>query len=224
MLLPVHDLSVIDTGTYDDVKTSDGVASGPTEHPPHQLVAACHPRTLRHAQPTSNAPRALSMAKPQPPPVSMLDKHFGTEFLPLYTGTVRVNGGEARHARASGTARSDDGMLDVQLRMPEELGGSGGGTNPEQLFAAAFAGCFHGALSLLATRAQVAIPDAEVVARVSFGRDPMDGMFMLSADIRIRLPGVDRAIAGELVRNTERLCPYAKMARAGIECVVSLDP
>ncbi|CAM0998412.1 Peroxiredoxin [Rhodanobacter sp. Root179] len=164
------------------------------------------------------------MTKPQPPPVSLLDKHFGTEFLPLYIGTVFVNGGEARHARASGVARSDDGMLDVQLRMPEELGGSGGGTNPEQLFAAAFAGCFHGALSLLAARAKVAIPDAEVVARVAFGRDPVDGMFMLSADIRIRLPGVDRTVAAELVRHTERLCPYAKMARAGIDCVVSLDP
>jgi organic hydroperoxide reductase OsmC/OhrA len=79
-------------------------------------------------------------------------------------------------------------------------------------------------LSLLATRAKLAIPDAEVVARVSFGRDPVDGMFMLSADIRIRLPGVDRTIARELVRNTERLCPYAKMARAGIDCVVSLEP
>ena len=164
------------------------------------------------------------MVKPQPPPVSLLDKHFGTEFLPLYTGTVRVNGGEAKHGRASGVARSEDGMLDVQLRMPAELGGSGGGTNPEQLFAAAFAGCFHGALSLLAARASVPIPDAEVVARVTFGRDPVDGLFMLSADIRIHLPGVDRAIAAELVRNTERLCPYAKMARAGIECVVSLEP
>lgn len=164
------------------------------------------------------------MTKPQPPPVSLLDKHFGTEFLPLYTGTVHVTGGETKHGRASGAARSDDGMLDVQLRMPEELGGSGGGTNPEQLFAAAFAGCFHGALSLLAARAKLAIPDAEVTARVTFGRDPVDGLFMLSADIRIHLPGIDRAVAAELVRNTERLCPYAKMARAGIDCVVSLEP
>lgn len=160
----------------------------------------------------------------RPPPLSLLDKHLGTDFLPLYTATVRVNGGESRHGRASGMARSDDGALDVQLRLPEQMGGQGGGTNPEQLFAAGYAACFHGALSLLAARANVAIPDAEIVARVSFGRDPVDGLFMLVADIRIRLPGVDRAIAEELVRNTERICPYAKMARAGIDCVVSLDP
>jgi Ohr subfamily peroxiredoxin len=104
------------------------------------------------------------------------------------------------------------------------LGGPGGGPNPEQLFAAGYAACFHGALSLLATRAHVAIPDAEVVARVTFGRDPVDGLFMLTADIRIHLPGVDRDVAAELVRNTERICPYAKMARTGIECVVSLEP
>ncbi|KAA0071129.1 Ohr family peroxiredoxin [Rhodanobacter sp. T12-5] len=163
------------------------------------------------------------MTELKPPPVSLLDKHLGTDFLPLYTATVRVSGGESRHGRASGVARSDDGILDLQLRMPEQLGGPGGGTNPEQLFAAGYAACFHGALSLLATRADVTIPDAEVVASVTFGRDPVDGLFTLTADIRIRLPGVDRAIAEELVRNTERICPYAKMARTGIDCVVSLD-
>jgi lipoyl-dependent peroxiredoxin len=162
------------------------------------------------------------MTDTQPPPISLLDKHLGKDFLPLYTATVRVNGGESRHGRASGVACSDDGMLDLQLRMPEQLGGPGGGTNPEQLFAAGYAACFHGALSLLAARAKVAIPDAEVVASITFGRDPMDGLFTLTAEIRIHLPGVDRAIAEELVRNTERICPYAKMARTGIDCVVLL--
>jgi Ohr subfamily peroxiredoxin len=164
------------------------------------------------------------MTELKPPPVSLLDKHHGTDFLPLYTATVRVSGGESRHGRASGVARSDDGILDLQLRMPEQLGGPGGGTNPEQLFAAGYAACFHGALSLLAARANVAIPDAEIVASVTFGRDPVDGLFTLAADIRIGLPGVDRAIAEELVRNTERICPYAKMARTGIDCVVLLAP
>lgn len=158
-----------------------------------------------------------------PPSVSLLDKHQGMEFVPLYTGTVCVNGGEARHGRASGVARSDDGALDVQLRMPKAWGGPGGGTNPEQLFAAGFASCFHGALSLLAARAKVPIPDAEVVAAVTFGRDPVDGYFTLTAEVRVKLPGVDRAVAGELLRNTERICPYAKMAKAGIECVITLE-
>jgi Ohr subfamily peroxiredoxin len=160
----------------------------------------------------------------RPPPTSLLDKHVGTDFVPLYTATVCVHGGASRHGRASGVARSDDGMLDVQLRMPEQLGGPGGGTNPEQLFAASYAACFHGALSLLAARANVNMPDAEVIASVTFGRDPVDGLFTLAAEVRIRLPGVDRAIAEELVRHTERICPYAKMARMGIACTVVLEP
>lgn len=163
------------------------------------------------------------MTRVQPPPTSMLDKYHGLDFHPLYTATVRVSGGEVRHGRASGVARSDDGRLDLALALPTELGGSGNGTNPEQLFAASYAACFHGALSLLAARAQITIPDAMVIAAITFGRDPVDGLFTLAADIRIKLPGVDRAIAEELVRNTERICPYTKMARGGIECVVLLE-
>lgn len=161
--------------------------------------------------------------KPTPPPLSFLDRYGGPDFQPLYTASVRVTGGEARHGRASGSARSTDGHLDVALRLPTELGGPGGGTNPEQLFAAGFAACFHGALNLLAARERVDIPDAEVTAEVTFGRDPMDGLFTLDARVRIALPGVERRVAAALVRNTERLCPYAKMARQGIDCVVYLD-
>lgn len=161
--------------------------------------------------------------KPTRPPLSFLDRYSGDAFQPLYTATVAVTGGEAKHGRASGTARSHDGELDLALRLPTELGGPGGGTNPEQLFAAGFAACFHGALSLLAAREHVEIPDAEVTAQVTFGRDPMDGLFTLAATVRISLPGVERRVAATLVRNTERLCPYAKMARQGIECIVYLD-
>lgn len=158
-----------------------------------------------------------------PPATSFLDKYHGADFQPIYTATVRVTGGEAKHGRASGVVRSDDGQLDLQLSMPPELGGPGDGANPEQLFAASYAACFHGALSLLAARTHVAIPDATVTAMVTFGRDPVDGLFTLKADVRIGLPGVDRAVAGELVRNTERICAYTKMTQGGIECIVSLD-
>lgn len=160
--------------------------------------------------------------KPRPPPLSFLDRYNGAEFAPLYTGIVHVTGGDTAHGRASGVARSTDGHLDIALRLPEELGGPGGGSNPEQLFAAGFAACFHGALSLLAAREHIAIPDAKVTAAVTFGRDPMDGLFTLAAQIRIALPGVPRSTAESLVRNTERICPYAKMARQGIECIVRL--
>ena len=164
------------------------------------------------------------MAPLQPPPTSLLDKYHGEDAQPLYTGRVRVTGGEAAPARASGIARSDDGALDVHLRLPVELGGPGGGTNPEQLFAASYAACFHGALMLLATRSGIALVDNVVEAAVTFARDPVDGRFLLQAEIRVSLPGVDRHLAAELVRNTERICPYAKMFRQGIEHVVALAP
>ncbi|SAL80307.1 OsmC family protein [Caballeronia terrestris] len=157
-----------------------------------------------------------------PPPLTLLDKYHGPDFRALYTTTVSVTGGDAAHGRASGVARSDDGNLDITLRLPAALGGPGGGTNPEQLFAAGYAACFHGALSLLAAKAGIAIPDARVDASVTFGRDPVDGLFTLKADITIHLPGIDRAQAEALVRHTERFCPYAKMARQGIVNIVSL--
>ncbi|WP_233238205.1 Ohr family peroxiredoxin [Bordetella sp. LUAb4] len=158
----------------------------------------------------------------QPPPLSLLDKYYGDEFHPLYTTTVTASGGEAVHGRASGVVRSADGELDLALRLPPELGGPGGGTNPEQLFAAGYAACFHGALMLLATRAGVTVPDATVSVTVSFGRDPVDGLYSLRADVEIRLPGVDAQTAGELVRSTERFCPYAKLTRQGMTSIVAL--
>lgn len=157
-----------------------------------------------------------------PPPVELLDKFHGPDFLPLYTTAVSVSGGEAKHGRASGEVRSDDGNLAVSLRLPPELGGPGGGTNPEQLFAAGYAACFHGALSLLADRLQITIPDALVRVSVAFGRDPVDGLFMLTADVRVHLPGVEKHVAEELVRNAERTCPYTKLAQQGMKSTVAL--
>jgi len=162
------------------------------------------------------------MSPLHPPPLTLLDKYRGQDTQTLYSATVTVTGGDAAHGRASGVARSDDGALAVDLRLPPGLGGSGGGTNPEQLFAAAYAACFHGALSLLAARAGIAIPDASVEVAVDFNRDPVDGLYMLGVRTNIRLPGVERAVAEELVRHTERYCPYTKMARRGTENVVAL--
>lgn len=159
----------------------------------------------------------------KPPPLTLLDRYRGQAFTALYTTTVTVSGGKAGHGRASGIARSDDGNLLLELRLPPALGGPGGGTNPEQLFAAGYAACFHGALSLLAARQRVDINGATVVVKVSFGRDPSDGGYALITDVCIRIPGLDKAIADELVRKTERLCPYAKMAREGIRSVITVS-
>lgn len=157
-----------------------------------------------------------------PPPLSLLDKYVGQDIQPLYTTAVTVTGGEAGHGRASGVARSDDGNLDLALRLPPELGGPGGGTNPEQLFAAGFAACFHGVLCLLAAKAGLGAAECSVEVSVSFARDPVDGMYLLTADVKIRLPGLRQATAEELVRNAERVCPYAKMAREGLLTVITL--
>jgi Ohr subfamily peroxiredoxin len=164
----------------------------------------------------------MNKKKLEAPPLSLLDRYRGREFEPLYTTTVTVSGGETGHGRASGVARSDDGNLDVKLRLPTELGGSGDGTNPEQLFAAGFAGCFHGALNLLGKRIDRQLDDIAVDVQVAFGRDPMDGGYALVIDVRVRIPGVERSVAEELVRNAERLCPYAKMARQGTVNIVAV--
>jgi Ohr subfamily peroxiredoxin len=162
------------------------------------------------------------MKKLSAPPISLLDKYVGEDFKPLYSTSVKVTGGIAAHGRASGIARSDDGSLDVELRLPKALGGPGGGTNPEQLLAAALGACFHGALTLLATKAGIELDSCQVDVRVAFGRDPVDGLFMLVAEVTIALPGVPVPAAEELVRNAERVCPYTKMARHGIICIVAL--
>ena len=157
----------------------------------------------------------------RPPPLTLLDKYHGKEIQTLYSTTVTVTGGEAGHGRASGLARSDDDQLLVDLRLPKALGGPGDGTNPEQLFAAGYAACFHGALSLIAARAAISIPGASVDVTVDFGRDPMDGLVVLTARMRVHLPGIERIVAEELIRNAERFCPYTKMTKQGIASIVS---
>lgn len=153
----------------------------------------------------------------------LLAPYTGDAILPLYTTTVGVSGGEARHARASGRAVSDDGNLDLILGLPKELGGSGGGTNSEQLLAAGFAACFHGAMALVAASKKMRLPrNIDIAATVSFGRDPSDGLFLITAELEVRLPDMDAAHAAALVAETEKVCPYAKMARGGMRCTVNL--
>lgn len=159
------------------------------------------------------------MKHPLAPSIALFSGDGGGD---MYHACVSVTGGAARHGRVSGLARSDDGELELELRMPRALGGQGGGTNPEQLFAAGYAACFHGSLMLLAIHRGLVVDDVEVAVTVSFGRDPADGLFMLASHVRVRMPGVPRIAAAELVRNAERVCPYTKMARQGIESIVTL--
>ncbi|MFH9090135.1 Ohr family peroxiredoxin [Streptomyces sp. NPDC017673] len=158
----------------------------------------------------------------QPPSLPTEKDYEGNEFSPIYTTTVTVDGGVASHGRASGRARSSDGALDLDLRMPAELGGDGQGTNPEQLFAAGFAACFHGALSLLARQEALDPAAISVMATVAFGRDPEDGGYLLHVDLVVRWPGVARETATELMEKADALCPYARMAWRGTPTTITL--
>jgi lipoyl-dependent peroxiredoxin len=162
------------------------------------------------------------MSESSLPDLSVTHDFAGEQFTPIYTTTVTLTGGSAGHGRATGKAVSDDENLDVELRLPREMGGAGGGTNPEQLFAAGYAACFHGALSLLARGEHLDPAAIEISATVAFGRDPADGGYLLTADLLVDWPGVATDVADALVRKADELCPYSKMTRQGTPATVRL--
>jgi lipoyl-dependent peroxiredoxin len=123
--------------------------------------------------------------------------------------------------RNGGRATSDDGVLDLGLAVPKELGGAGGGTNPEQLFAAGWASCFVGAVRRVAAAKKVRLHDLAVVAEVTLHHDTDANDFWLSAALHLEATGIDQASADELVHGAHQLCPYSKATRGNIE--VSLD-
>jgi Ohr subfamily peroxiredoxin len=130
-----------------------------------------------------------------------------------YTAQVSVTGG-----RAEGHAVSSDGILDLQLRRPVEMGGPGAATNPEQLFAAGYAACFQGALGVVAARSRVDVSTSTVTCKVSFG--PTGRAFGLAAELEVRIPGVDAATGQKLVDGAHEVCPYSNATRGNIEVTV----
>lgn len=130
----------------------------------------------------------------------------------LYTASAHVTGG-----RAQGHGRTSDGALDVNLRMPVELGGEGRGTNPEELFAVGFAACFESALGAVARRQKLAVEDVEIDAKVMLLPTEQRG-FKLAVDLDVTLPTVeDEDAAVELVRAAHQVCPYSNATRDNIE-------
>lgn len=130
----------------------------------------------------------------------------------LYTAEATATG-EGR----GGRTRSSDGILDLDLAVPKEMGGPGGDhTNPEQLFAAGYAACFHSALQVVARRAKVSIADSGVTARVGIGKND-DGGFGLSVALNVSLPGVDAEQAQKLVGEADQVCPYSNAVRGNID-------
>lgn len=129
----------------------------------------------------------------------------------LYTARARALG-DGRN----GETYSDDGLLDLDLRIPQELGGPGGGTNPEQLFAAGYAACFHSALRLLATQEKLDASGSEVAATVSLGVLPSGG-FGLAVELAVLAPQLERDAAEALVAKTHQVCPYSNATRGNVD-------
>lgn len=125
-----------------------------------------------------------------------------------YTATATATGGRAGHAR------TDDGLLDVDLRVPEPMGGPGGGTNPEQLFAAGYAACFQGALGVAGRRVKVDTSQSVVTAEVSIG--PVGEAFGLAVVLTVEIPDVDEATCQELADAAHQVCPYSNATRGNI--------
>jgi lipoyl-dependent peroxiredoxin len=136
----------------------------------------------------------------------------------LYTAKAHVTGG-----RAAGHGATSDGALEVDLRLPPEMGGPGGGTNPEELFAVGYAACFEGALGVVARRAKLDADDAAIDSEVSLSPNGQGG-FILSVGLDVTLPSVPEiSEAVELVRAAHQVCPYSNATRGNIEVTLSAN-
>lgn len=120
----------------------------------------------------------------------------------------------------SGHARTSDGLLDVDLAMPKEMGGAGDATNPEQLFAAGYAACFHSALKVVGRREKADVDGSVVDAEVGIGPDGQGG-FTLQVALKVALPRVDQETADSIVAAAHQVCPYSTATRGNIDVTMS---
>jgi lipoyl-dependent peroxiredoxin len=135
----------------------------------------------------------------------------------LYTATAHVTGGRGGHGRTA------DGQLDVNLRLPTEMGGEGGGTNPEELFAVGWAACFESAIAGVARRQHVEAGEVSIESAISL-LPTGDGGFKLAASLNVSIPSVsDREVASELIRAAHRVCPYSNATRGNVDVELLLD-
>jgi Ohr subfamily peroxiredoxin len=130
----------------------------------------------------------------------------------LYTAKTRTTGGR------EGASRSSDGRLDVKLSAP---GSTGPGTNPEQMFAAGWSACFHGAMGLAAKKRKVVLPaDLAIDAEVDLGAT--GDAYFLQARLNVALPGLDRDVAQQIIDAAHQTCPYSKATRGNIDVTITL--
>jgi Ohr subfamily peroxiredoxin len=136
----------------------------------------------------------------------------------LYSAEATVTGG-----RAKGHGRTSDGILDVQLRPPKEMGGEESGTNPEQLFAVGYAACFESALGVVGRRERVEVGDVSIESRVSL-LPTDDRGFKLAVELDVTLPQVqDRGQAARIVAAAHQVCPYSNATRNNIDVKLTVN-
>jgi len=136
---------------------------------------------------------------------------------PIYTAEAHVTGG-----RLAGHGRTSDGMLEVDLRVPPELGGEEPGTNPEQLFAVGYAACFEGALATVARRKKLEAGDVAIDSKVMLVAGE-ERSFTIAVELAVTLPSVEGEDAVELVRSAHKVCPYSNATRGNIEMTLSAN-
>jgi lipoyl-dependent peroxiredoxin len=134
----------------------------------------------------------------------------------LYTATATSTGGR------EGTSKSSDGVLDLKLTTPKEMGGNGAvGTNPEQLFAAGYSACFIGAMKFVAMKQKVTLPaDTSIKAEVGIG--PIPAGFGIQVTLNVTIPGMDKAAAEQIVQAAHGVCPYSNATRGNIEVTLNI--
>jgi osmotically inducible protein OsmC len=134
---------------------------------------------------------------------------------PIYTAIATATGGR------NGQVISSDEVLKLEVRMPKELGGSGGAyTNPEQLFAAGYSACFDSALNHVIKAEKLAIEHTAVRAHVGIGSNNAGG-FALTVTLEVNIPGVEQAFADSLVEKAHQVCPYSNATRGNIDVNLS---
>ena len=134
----------------------------------------------------------------------------------LYTAHATSTGGR------EGTSKSSDGVLDLTLTTPKELGGNGAvGTNPEQLFAAGYSACFIGAMKHVAMMQKIALP-AETSIKADVGIGPIPAGFGIAVAMTITIPGMERAAAEKLVQTAHGVCPYSNATRGNIDVILTV--
>jgi len=136
----------------------------------------------------------------------------------LYTAEAHVTGG-----RVAGHGRTSDGALEVDLRLPEEMGGQGGGTNPEELFAVGYAACFEGALGAVGRRERVELGDMSIDSKVSLITTEERG-YNVAVQLHVTLPEIqDAEQAVRLVAAAHEVCPYSNATRGNVEVTLTAN-